>query len=293
MWPPSRAPLLSVLTIGAAPPGSQTSFGVSPQTSQNCRVLTVISPAKTLDLTSKLPTTRHSEPRLVAESSQLIEVMRTKSPEQIAQLMHISDDLAHLNAARYQDYEPTHSPENSRPAALTFAGDVYQGLAATTFTERDLTEAQKTLRILSGLYGLLRPLDLIQPHRLEMGTRLATARGRTLYDWWGSTVTDLLAEDLAASPGTKVLVNLASQEYFAVVDPQRLGIKVISPRFEDRGRDGVPRVVSFHAKRARGTMAAWLIRNRVRTVSALQDFTGNGYTWDPTRSTPEVPVFVR
>ncbi|MDO5066017.1 MAG: peroxide stress protein YaaA [Propionibacteriaceae bacterium] len=256
-------------------------------------MLAVISPAKTLDLTSPLPTRNHTEPRLVGESAQLIEVLRKKSPAEIASLMHISDDLAHLNAARYQDFDPEHTPDNSRPAVLTFAGDVYQGLAAPSFTTRDFTEAQKSLRILSGLYGLLRPLDLIQPHRLEMGTKLATARGRNLHDWWGSTVTDLLAEDLAASPGAKVLVNLASQEYFGAVDPDRLGVRVISPRFEDRGRDGVPRVVSFHAKRARGQMAAWLIRNRVRTVAALCDFAEDGYTLDAARSTPEVPIFVR
>lgn len=256
-------------------------------------MLAVISPAKTLDLTSPLTTRRHTEPRLVAESAQLVEVMREKSPQEIAALMHISDDLAHLNAARYHDFDPDHNPGNARPAALTFAGDVYQGLDATSFTTRDFTEAQKSLRILSGLYGLLRPLDLIQPHRLEMGTKLATARGRSLYDWWGDTVTDLLAEDLAASPGAGVLVNLASQEYFSVIDPKRLGAKVISPRFEDRGRDGVPRVVSFHAKRARGTMAAWLIRGRIRTVAALHDFAEDGYTLDEARSTPEVPVFVR
>lgn len=256
-------------------------------------MLAVISPAKTLDLTSPLPTRNHTEPRLVAESARLIDVMREKSPQEIAALMRISDDLAHLNAARYHDFDPEHTPDNARPAVLTFAGDVYQGLDAQSFTTRDFTEAQKTLRILSGLYGLLRPLDLIQPHRLEMGTKLATARGRNLHDWWGSTVTDLLAEDLAASPGAQVLVNLASQEYFGVVDPERLGVKVISPRFEDRGRDGVPRVVSFHAKRARGTMAAWLIRNRVRTVAALHDFAEDGYVLDDARSTDQVPVFHR
>lgn len=256
-------------------------------------MLTVISPAKSLDLTSELPTRTHTQPRLVAESAGLIEVLRTKSPEEIADLMRISDDLATLNVTRYREFDVEHTPDNSRPAVLTFAGDVYQGLQAATFTQRDFTEAQKSLRILSGLYGLLRPLDLIQPHRLEMGTRLATERGKSLHEWWGTRITDLLAEDLAASPGATVLVNLASQEYFGAVDVERLGTKVVSPRFEDRNKDGVPRVVSFHAKRARGTMAAWLIRNRLRSASALLDFAEDGYTLDEARSTAEVPVFVR
>ena len=176
---------------------------------------------------------------------------------------------------------------------LAFSGDVYQGLVASTFGKRDFTEAQKTVRILSGLYGLLRPLDLIQPYRLEMGTRLVTGRGRSLYDWWGTRITDLLREDLAASPGPEVLVNLASQEYFSAIDTDRLGVRVVTPRFEDRNKDGVPRIVSFHAKRARGSMAGWLVRNRVRSVAKLRDFTENGYHYDEDRSTQDVPVFVR
>lgn len=256
-------------------------------------MLTVLSPAKSLDLESPLPTRRHSEPRLLDESAALIDVMRTKSPADIATLMHISDDLAHLNATRYAEFTPEHTRATSRPAVLTFNGDVYQGLAARTFGERDFTEAQKTVRILSGLYGVLRPLDLIQAHRLEMGTRLVTDRGGSLYDWWGTEVTDLLRADLEASPGADVLVNLASQEYFGVVDTDRLGVRIVSPRFEDRGPEGRPRVVSFHAKRARGTMAAWLVRHRVRTPARIRDFDGDGYAFDEARSTREQPVFVR
>lgn len=256
-------------------------------------MLTVLSPAKTLDFESPLPTQKHSEPRLVGESAGLIEIMRTKSPADIAKLMHISDDLAHLNATRYREFTQAHDPKNSRPAVLAFDGDVYQGLAAKSFAASDFTEAQKTLRILSGLYGLLRPLDLIQPHRLEMGTRLASSRGQSLYDWWAGTVTDLLRKDLEASPGSDALVNLASQEYFKVVDEKRLGARVISPRFEDRDQHGEPRVVSFYAKRARGTMAAWLVRERVRTASRIVDFDGDGYTYDEARSSKDQPVFVR
>ena len=256
-------------------------------------MLSVLSPAKSLDFESPLPTTEHTTPRLLEQSVELIDVMRTISPGDLARLMRISEDLAHLNVTRYREFSPEHTPATSRPAVLAFSGDVYQGLVASTFGKRDFTEAQKTVRILSGLYGLLRPLDLIQPYRLEMGTRLVTGRGRSLYDWGGTRITDLLREDLAASPGPEVLVNLASQEYFSAIDTDRLGVRVVTPRFEDRNKDGVPRIVSFHAKRARGSMAGWLVRNRVRSVAKLRDFTENGYHYDEDRSTQDVPVFVR
>lgn len=256
-------------------------------------MLTLLSPAKSLDFESRPATRKHSEPRLVAESEKLIGVMREKSPAEISQLMHISEDLATLNAERYARFEGEHTPQNSRAAVLAFNGDVYQGLAASTFDARDFTEAQKVIRILSGLYGLLRPLDLIQPHRLEMGTKLSTPRGRNLYEWWGTKVTDQIKRDLDCSPGADVVVNLASNEYFGVVDGERLGVRVISPRFEDRGPDGNPRVVSFHAKRARGLMAAWLVRDRARTPSRILEFSAEGYELDEARSTKDQPVFVR
>jgi len=256
-------------------------------------MLTLLSPAKSLDFESKLSTSRRTEPRLLDESAALIDIMRQKSVSDIGSLMNISEELATLNAHRYGEYEDEHTRKNSRPAALAFNGDVYQGLQAAEFNARDFTEAQKTLRILSGLYGLLRPLDLIQPYRLEMGTRLLTERGKDLYQWWGHEVTDLVKADLEESPGTGVVVNLASHEYFGVINTQRLGVRVISPRFEDRDDDGTPRIVSFHAKRARGLMASWLVRNRVRTVSAVTDFEADGYTFDSARSTKDIPIFVR
>lgn len=256
-------------------------------------MLTVLSPAKSLDYESKLPTRKHSEPRLLGQSDGLIEIMRTKTPADISQLMHISDDLAHLNATRYAEWSREHTLANARQAVLAFNGDVYQGLRAYEFDARDFTDAQKTLRILSGLYGLLRPLDLIEPYRLEMGTRLASSRGKSLYDWWGGQVTDLLAKDLEASPGSPVLVNLASNEYSKVIDQRKLGARVISPRFEDRDKSGEPRIVSFYAKRARGTMAGWLVRNRIRSAAALVDFNADGYRYDEARSSKDEPVFVR
>lgn len=256
-------------------------------------MLTILSPAKTLDFETRPATNKHSEPRMLTQSAGLIEVMRTKSAKDLRELMGISEELATLNVERYREFDLHHTKENSRPAVLVFNGDVYQGLEAPTFDARDFTEAQKTVRILSGLYGLLRPLDLIQPHRLEMGTRLNTARGSSLYDWWGDRVTDALCRDLDASPGADVLVNLASNEYYKVVNEQKLDAPIITPRFEDRDKQGRRRVVSFHAKRARGAMAGWLVRQRVRSAGKLPDFDALGYRFDEEASTKQQPVYVR
>lgn len=257
-------------------------------------MLILLSPAKSLDYETKVPRTALSQPRLLGEAEQLAAVMRTKSVADLAALAGISDELAALNADRWATFRTPFSRANARPAALAFNGDVYQGLGVSRrFGTRDYTEAQKTLRILSGLYGVLRPLDLIQPYRLEMGTRLATERGRTLYEWWGDTITDLLRDDLAVSPGAEVVVNLASAEYFGAVRPGALDAPVISPRFEDTDARGRRSVVSFFAKRARGELAAWLVLNRVRTPSRLKTFDGAGYRYDKASSTPETPVFVR
>ena len=222
-------------------------------------------------------------------------MVRGLSPDEVAELMDLSDDLAALTVERFAEWSREHTPGEARPAALAFAGDVYRGLAAgERFGARDWTEAGKTVRILSGLYGLLRPLDLVRPHRLEMGTRLRTDRGSTLYDWWGTRVADLVADDLAASPGPDVVVDLASQEYSRVVDRDRLGARVVAPRFLDvPASGGEPKVVSFFAKQARGQMAAWLVLQRVRTVKALRDFDAAGYRYDADRSTPDEPTFVR
>ncbi len=257
-------------------------------------MLALLSPAKSLDYESRLPTRKRSIPRLLVESEQLIEVMRGRSTSEIAGLMKISDELAALNAQRYADFSLPFTPRNARPAVLAFAGDVYQGMAVRRrWDERDYTEAQKTIRILSGLYGVLRPLDLIQPYRLEMGIRLVTDRGRNLYDYWGSTITNLLRDDLAASPGAPVVINLASEEYAGAVKVHELGARVISPRFEDIDASGVRGVVGFFAKRARGELAGWLVRNRSRSPRALRDFAEAGYRYDPGTSSPDRPVFLR
>lgn len=268
-------------------------------------VLILISPAKSLDLSSPLTTRRSTLPRYLDQSERLIQIMRGKSVGQLRELMGISEDLAVLNAERYRDFSTPFSPANARPAALTFDGSVYRAMEPRTFATRDWTEAGKTLRILSGLYGILRPLDLIQAYRLEMGVKVANDRGADLYAWWKPRLTRAVAEDLADSPGAKVIVDLASAEYSQAVDLDGLsrlfeagnksvpglGARVISPRFEDRDRGGRWKVVSFSAKRARGLMAGWLVRERVRSAQAITRFGLGGYRFVPEASTSRVPVF--
>ncbi len=257
-------------------------------------MLIVVSPAKALDYSSKLPTRKHSQPRMLDDTEPLVEVMQQKSPEELSELMGISAELAELNFERYADWEAPFTTADARPALLAFAGDVYQGMdAAATFDERDYTHAQKVLRILSGLYGVLRPLDLMQPYRLEMGSKLATERGDDLYDYWGERITAVLNEDLADSPGPAVVVNLASQEYFRSVDPAQLEGRLVTPAFLDSSNGKDPKMISFFAKRARGAMAGWVIRNRVKSLRGLNDFDGLGYRFDSERSGADRPVFVR
>lgn len=257
-------------------------------------MLVLLSPAKSLDYDSPLPTRKHDQPRMLDRATELVEVMAAKSPDEVAEQMSISHDLALLNVQRFQDFTTPFTRRNARPAVLAFAGDTYQGLdARNRFDERDYTEAHKTVRILSGLYGVLRPLDLMQPYRLEMGSKLRTSAGDTLYEYWGEDITRLLAEDLAASPGPDVVVNLASNEYFSAVKPDKLGGRVVTPKFLDEGPDGSYRMVSFFAKRARGEMAAHLVTSRARSEKAIREFTGAGYRYDPARSSRQEPVFVR
>lgn len=257
-------------------------------------VLIVVSPAKALDFESPLPTKKYTVPTMMDEARQLVSIMSRQSPDDLADLMSISPALAELNFERFQDWEPPTSPDPARPAVLAFNGGTYLGLdAPSTFGERDYTHAQKVLRILSGLHGVLRPLDLIQPYRLEMGSKVEHPGGGDLYSYWGDTVTDELNDALEASPGAKVLVNLASNEYFSVVQPERFDGRIITPRFLDAKGDGDHKIVSLFAKQARGSMAGWIVRERITTAKALTDFAANGYRYDPTESTPNSPVFKR
>ncbi|SUZ79004.1 uncharacterized protein METZ01_LOCUS31858, partial [marine metagenome] len=254
-------------------------------------VLIVLSPAKTLDFDSELQTHKHSLPALVNESAKLVKTLIKKSPDDLGQLMHLSPALADLSAERYQDWEAEFTTENSRPALLAFKGDVYVGMDVNRYNERDFTRAQKTLRILSGLHGVLRPLDLIQPYRLEMGTRLATDRGTDLYEFWGDRITAILNTDLEGHR-SRVLINLASKEYFSAIDESLLSARVVSPRFLDE-KNGKFKIISFYAKRARGAMASWLILNRVETPGSIVEFAEMGYRYAPDRSTSDEPTFVR
>jgi uncharacterized protein len=257
-------------------------------------VLILLSPAKLLDFESPMPTTARTLPRLLDQAEELAEVLKTKSVSDLARLSSISDELAALNAQRWADFAVPYPRAAARPAVLAFNGEAYRGLDVRgRFDTRDYTEAQKTLRILSGLYGLLRPLDLILAYRLEMGSRLVTERGANLYRWWGSRITDQLRADLAESPGAPIVVNLTSAEYFRAVSLDRLEARVISPRFEDTDARGRRKVLPFFTKHSRGAMAAWLIKQRVRSPHDLLTFQAGGYRYDPAASTPDEPVFVR
>ncbi len=256
-------------------------------------MLIVLSPAKSLDYESPLATEKMSEPTMLGQSAELVEIMAAKSPNQLAKLMGISPQLAELNFERFQNWERPFTTETARQALLAFDGDVYVGLDAGSFNQRDFTHAQKTLRILSGLYGVLRPLDLMMPYRLEMGTKLKNPRGRDLYEFWGDRITEELNAAMVGSPGEAALINLASNEYFKAVRTEVLEAPVVTPVFLDAKGDGDHRVVSFFAKKARGAMAAWIVRNRVKKVAEFEDFDGMGYAFDPTRSADARPVFSR
>lgn len=254
-------------------------------------MLSVISPAKSLDFETPATTARHSQPDFLDRSHELIEILRDYSPQRLSELMGISDKLAGLNAARYAEWHTPFTPDNAKAAAQAFKGDVYVGLAADTFSDDDNAFAQDHLRILSGLYGLLRPLDLIQPYRLEMGTRLENHAGRDLYAFWRETLTAELDRAVAAS-GSPVLVNLASNEYFKAIDPKRLSARVITPVFKDE-KNGKFKIISFYAKKARGLMAAWMIRQRLNAPDGLKAFDVAGYRFSDAMSDGDTLVFTR
>jgi cytoplasmic iron level regulating protein YaaA (DUF328/UPF0246 family) len=251
----------------------------------------LISPAKTLDYTSPVTLKEYSLPRYLAQSSQLIEVLRQLSPTQLAELMKLSDKLAGLNVARFTEWQADFTPENARQALLAFKGDVYTGLDAESLSAEDVTYAQQHLRILSGLYGVLRPLDLMQPYRLEMGTKLQNPQGNTLYEFWGERITESLNQCLAEQKAT-VLLNLASNEYFKAVKPKQLKATLINVDFKDL-KNGQYKIISFYAKKARGLMARYVIQHKINAVAALKDFTEQGYYYSEEQSKPTHLVFLR
>lgn len=254
-------------------------------------MLFLLSPAKTLDYASPVPQVPHTLPAFVEDSARLIEVLRRKAPQELASLMDISDPLAALNAARYEAWSAKFTARNSRQAVLAFDGDVYDGLQARAMGAADLEWAQRHLRILSGLYGVLRPLDWMQPYRLEMGTALKVGTTANLYQYWGSRISEHLNATLAADK-TPVVVNLASQEYFKAVDRKALKARVIECVFEE-WKGGNWKVISFSAKKARGLMARYAITRRVQTPRKLEAFNLEGYAFDPAASQPERLVFRR
>ncbi len=254
-------------------------------------MLILISPAKTLDYQSPLATDRHTQPELLSYSRQLISEARKLSAAQIASLMSISDKLASLNAMRFHDWSPEFTAQNARQAILAFKGDVYTGLQAETFSEEDFDFAQRHLRMLSGLYGVLRPLDLMQPYRLEMGIKLENKKGHDLYSFWGETITKKLNEALAEQ-GDDIVINLASDEYFKSVKPAKLKASIIKPVFLDE-KNGKFKVISFYAKKARGLMSRYIIENRLTKPEQLTAFNSEGYFFDEAGSNAHELVFKR
>lgn len=254
-------------------------------------MLILLSPAKSLDYDSELPTKKHTKPRLLDDSEILVQRLRSLTPVQLGSLMSISEKLANLNAERYVQWEKDFTHENSRQALFAFTGDVYQGMELTEWTADDFSEAQKKVRILSGLYGVLRPLDLMQAYRLEMGTKLENEKGKNLYEFWGSKITELLNKDLRTS-GSDLVVNLASNEYFSSVKKKELAGQLITPSFKDE-KNGKYKVISFYAKKARGMMADYIVRNGIESVDELKKFTASGYKFDPESSTDTDLVFLR
>ncbi|MBL6765685.1 MAG: peroxide stress protein YaaA [Verrucomicrobiae bacterium] len=254
-------------------------------------MLAVISPAKTLDFETPPLTDTFTLPDFLDHSDLLISALRRVSKKKLGALMSISADLAELNARRYAEWHRPFTPANAKPALMAFKGDVYRGIELDRFRQADFEYAQRHLRILSGLYGLLRPLDLIQPYRLEMGTKLATRRGKDLYKFWDGIMTPALNEAIEASGGG-VLINLASNEYFGAVNRKALDARVVSPAFKDL-KNGSYKILSFFAKQARGAMSDFMIRNRISDPEGLKDFTGMGYRFNPSLSKGDDWVFTR
>lgn len=254
-------------------------------------MLILLSPAKTLDFESDSKIAATDKPRLIRQSQALAKQLKRLSPNDLRDLMSISQELAELNHQRFQDWDGTHSKPDSKAALFAFQGDVYRGLKADELTTKQIQYAQSHLRVLSGLYGVLKPLDRMQPYRLEMGTRLQNERGKDLYDFWGDRIATTLNKDLDESKSKRIL-NLASNEYFKSVDKSVLNAEVISPTFKEY-KNGKYKLISFFAKVARGTMASWVVRNRAKTVKKLTQFNEDGYRYDAESSTDTVPVFLR
>jgi cytoplasmic iron level regulating protein YaaA (DUF328/UPF0246 family) len=254
-------------------------------------MLIVLSPAKSLDYKTPVKVKTPTLPEFVSESAKLIADLKKLAPQDLSKLMGLSDQLAALNVGRYRDWSKKFTEANSKPAIYAFDGDVYDGFDVKTLDTKTVAFAQEHIRILSGLYGALRPLDLMQAYRLEMGTSFKNPRGKDLYAFWGSRVTDSLRKVLEKDK-KPALLNLASEEYFKVLQPKDLGCPVISPVFQD-GKDGKYKIISFYAKRARGLMARYVVENRISDPADLKGFNLDGYRYYAAESKPDKPVFRR
>ncbi|EIA08337.1 peroxide stress protein YaaA [Flavobacterium frigoris] len=249
----------------------------------------VISPAKSLNFEKELPTATYTEPLFLKEATQIQKVLKKESPKDLSELMHISDKLADLNWKRNQDWATPFSPENARSAVYAFDGDVYTGLDAYSIPPDKLDALQNSLRILSGLYGLLKPLDLMQAYRLEMGTKLPVGENKNLYEFWKTTITKSLNKELKDD---ELFVNLASNEYFSAVDVKALKVPVITPDFKDY-KNGKLKIISFFAKKARGLMVRYIIDTDAKTIDDLKGFNYDGYQFDANLSKGNHLVFTR
>ena len=254
-------------------------------------MLIVISPAKKLDYSSPVAAKNYSQPQLLDHSAELLQGLKKLSPQDVCALMGLSDNLGALNYERFQAWDRPFTEDNAKPAILAFKGDVYQGLDADSMTDKQLDWAQDHLRILSGLYGLLRPMDLMQPYRLEMGTKFANQRGKDLYQFWGNIITDEI-NSLLGNAKTPVLLNLASNEYFKSVQQKNIAGRVVTPVFMDKKGDKY-KIVSFYAKKARGLMSAYIIRNKITAVEGIKKFDVDGYSFNPAMSDGDSWVFTR
>lgn len=254
-------------------------------------MLIVISPAKTLDFETPPHVEQYTQAAFLKKSESLIDELSTKSPAEIEKLMKVSPALAELNVERYHHWSRPFKPSNAKQAVLAFKGDVYGGLQAEKFDQQMIQYAQQHLRILSGLYGVLRPLDLIQAYRLEMGTKLANPEGENLYEFWGDSITNSINKQLKAID-SKILLNLASNEYFKSIEKKKVAAEIVSPVFKD-WKNGEYKLISFFAKKARGSMAAWVIKNQVSELEKLKKYRLDGYRYSAKLSTPEKPTFIR
>lgn len=254
-------------------------------------MLIVVSPAKTLDYETSAKTRVFTQPDYLQNSQELITRLRHMQPHDIARLMKVSDKIAGVNFERYQDWNKKFTVKNAKQSVLAFKGDVYTGLDAESFNAKDFSFAQKHLRVLSGLYGLLRPLDLMQPYRLEMGTKLDTDHGKNLYEFWGSTITEGLNAQLKKIK-SETLINLASNEYFKAVKPKELSAEIITPAFKDF-KNGEYKMISFFAKKARGMLSRYIIQHQLSDSEDIKTFNDDGYTFSKKRSKGNTWVFTR